>query len=136
VDVTGIEPVTPCLQSKQGTTMWWILLTFTYVINHHSSNKIIVLGPADLPELARVTGQAMTLHEIRPAGSGEAILRVSARQESFWKHWSWLVESSGFRGIPTSCTGCSGGNRRNCQRAWTGARVNQGNVGHRLEAGL
>ena len=36
----------------------------------------------------------------------------------------------------TSCTGCSGGNRRNCQRAWTGARVNQGNVGHRLEAGL
>jgi hypothetical protein len=32
VDVTGIEPVTPCLQSKQGSTMWLILLAFTYVM--------------------------------------------------------------------------------------------------------
>jgi hypothetical protein len=24
--------------------------------NHHSSDKIIVVGPSDLPELARVTG--------------------------------------------------------------------------------
>ena len=31
VDVTGIEPVTPCLQSKQGNIMWLILLAFTYV---------------------------------------------------------------------------------------------------------
>jgi len=30
--------------------------------NHPSSDKIIVVGPADLPELARVTGQAMMLH--------------------------------------------------------------------------
>jgi len=32
VDVTGIEPVIPCLQSNQGSTMWLILLAFTYVI--------------------------------------------------------------------------------------------------------
>ncbi len=32
VDVTGIEPVTPCLQSKPGNTMWLILLAFTYVM--------------------------------------------------------------------------------------------------------
>ena len=34
VDVTGIEPVTPCLQSKQESTMWLILLAFTYVTQH------------------------------------------------------------------------------------------------------
>ena len=32
VDVTGIEPVTPCLQSKYGNTMWLLLLAFTYVM--------------------------------------------------------------------------------------------------------
>jgi hypothetical protein len=31
VDVTGIEPVTPCLQNKPGSTIWLILLAFTYV---------------------------------------------------------------------------------------------------------
>jgi hypothetical protein len=31
--------------------------------NHDSSDQIIVVGPADLPELARVTGQAMMLHD-------------------------------------------------------------------------
>src|ERR1700723_1128248 len=31
--------------------------------NHRSPDKIIVVGPADLPELARVTGQAMMLHD-------------------------------------------------------------------------
>jgi hypothetical protein len=31
VDVRGIEPLTPCLQSKPGNTMWLILLAFTYV---------------------------------------------------------------------------------------------------------
>ena len=30
--------------------------------NRHSSNKIIVVRPADLPEQARITGQAMMLH--------------------------------------------------------------------------
>jgi hypothetical protein len=30
--VTGIEPVTPCLQSKLGNTRWLILLAFTYVM--------------------------------------------------------------------------------------------------------
>ena len=32
VDVTGFEPATPCLQSKPGSTMWLILLAFTYVM--------------------------------------------------------------------------------------------------------
>ena len=32
VDVTGIEPVTPCLQRKFRKVMWLILLAFTYVI--------------------------------------------------------------------------------------------------------
>jgi hypothetical protein len=31
VDVTVIEPVTPCLQNKPGNIMWLILLAFTYV---------------------------------------------------------------------------------------------------------
>src|SRR5271163_2077311 len=31
--------------------------------NRHSSDKIFVVGPADLPELARVTGRAMMLHD-------------------------------------------------------------------------
>jgi hypothetical protein len=31
--------------------------------NHHSSDKIIVVRPAELPELARVAGQAMMLHD-------------------------------------------------------------------------
>jgi hypothetical protein len=32
VDVTGIEPVTPCLQSKCRNTMWLYRLAFTYVM--------------------------------------------------------------------------------------------------------
>jgi hypothetical protein len=32
VDVTGIEPVTPCLQSNPGNIMRLILLAFTYVM--------------------------------------------------------------------------------------------------------
>jgi len=32
VDVTGIEPVAPCFQSKPGNIMWLILLAFTYVM--------------------------------------------------------------------------------------------------------
>jgi len=32
VDVTGIEPVTPCLQSNPRNIMWLILLAFTYVM--------------------------------------------------------------------------------------------------------
>src|SRR6202041_239613 len=31
--------------------------------NHHSPDKIVVVGPADFPELARVPGQAMMLHD-------------------------------------------------------------------------
>ncbi len=49
-------------------------LTFTVVValtftghtearSHHPSDKIVVVGPADLPELARATGQAMMLHD-------------------------------------------------------------------------
>ena len=29
---------------------------YAHARNHHSSDKIIVVGPSDLPELARVTG--------------------------------------------------------------------------------
>jgi hypothetical protein len=32
VDVAGIEPATPCLQSIARNTMWLILLAFTYVM--------------------------------------------------------------------------------------------------------
>jgi len=32
VDVTGIEPVTPCLQNKPENIMWLILLAFTYIM--------------------------------------------------------------------------------------------------------
>jgi hypothetical protein len=32
VDVTGIEPVTPCLQSKCENAMWLYRLAFTYVM--------------------------------------------------------------------------------------------------------
>ena len=41
-------------------------LTFTgyaQARNYHSSDKIIVVRPAELPELARVAGQAMMLHD-------------------------------------------------------------------------
>jgi hypothetical protein len=34
VEVTGIEPVTPCFQSRFNETMWLFLLTFTYVVVH------------------------------------------------------------------------------------------------------
>jgi len=40
---------------------------------NHPSNKIIVVRPADLPELARVTGQAMLLHE---TGDGRTLLYI------------------------------------------------------------
>src|ERR1700751_1606168 len=40
---------------------------------NHPSNKIIVVRPADLPELARVPGQAMLLHE---TGDGRTLLYV------------------------------------------------------------
>jgi len=30
-DAIETEPVTPCLQNKQGNIMWLILLAFTYV---------------------------------------------------------------------------------------------------------
>jgi len=32
VDVTGIEPVTPCLQMRTENTMWLSFLAFTYVV--------------------------------------------------------------------------------------------------------
>jgi len=40
---------------------------------NHPSNKIIVVSPAELPELARVTGQAMLLHE---TGDGSTLLYI------------------------------------------------------------
>ena len=41
--------------------------------NHHSSDKVIVVRPADLPESARVTGQAMMLHDTM---DGRALLYI------------------------------------------------------------
>jgi hypothetical protein len=32
VDVAGIEPATPCLQSKLKNAMWFYRLAFTYVM--------------------------------------------------------------------------------------------------------
>ena len=40
---------------------------------NHPSSKIIVVRPADLPELARIPGQAMLLHE---TGDGRTLLYV------------------------------------------------------------
>ncbi|HEY4950157.1 MAG TPA: hypothetical protein VIH88_07485 [Candidatus Acidoferrales bacterium] len=45
--------------------------------NHRSSDKIIVVGPADLPELARVTGQAMMLHDTM---DGRTLLYIEQNQ--------------------------------------------------------
>jgi len=54
--------------------IWIAQLTLTAVValiftghaearNHHSSDKIIVVRPGDLPELARMAGQAIVLHD-------------------------------------------------------------------------
>jgi hypothetical protein len=54
--------------------IWIAQLTLTAVValiftghaearNHHSSDKIIAVRPGDLPELARMTGQAIMLHD-------------------------------------------------------------------------
>jgi hypothetical protein len=45
--------------------------------NHDSSHKIIVVGPAELPELARVTGQAMMLHDTM---DGRTLLYIEQNQ--------------------------------------------------------
>jgi hypothetical protein len=45
--------------------------------NHDSSHKIIVVGPADHPELARVTGQAMMLHDTM---DGRTLLYIEQNQ--------------------------------------------------------
>ena len=34
VDVAGLEPATPCLQSKFRNAMWLFRLAFTYVLEH------------------------------------------------------------------------------------------------------
>jgi hypothetical protein len=54
------------IRIEQLTLTAVIALIFTghaEALSHRSSDKIIVVGPADLPELARVTGQAMMLHD-------------------------------------------------------------------------
>jgi hypothetical protein len=45
VDVTGIEPVTPCLQSNPRNIMWLILLAFTYVMQHGFSGCLELIVP-------------------------------------------------------------------------------------------
>jgi hypothetical protein len=49
VDVTGIEPVTPCLQSKCGNTMWLHRLAFTYVLYHGFAWCLAVIVPILFP---------------------------------------------------------------------------------------
>jgi len=41
----------------------FLLAGYAQARNHRPSDKVIVVGPADLPELARITGQAMLLHD-------------------------------------------------------------------------
>ena len=64
--------------------IWIAQLTLTAVValiftghaearNRHSSDKVIVVRPADLPESARVTGQAMMLHDTM---DGRALLYI------------------------------------------------------------
>jgi hypothetical protein len=48
-------------------------LTGTAEARNHPSNKIILVRPTELPELARVAGQAMLLHE---AGDGRTLLYI------------------------------------------------------------
>jgi len=48
-------------------------LTGTAEARNHSSNKIILVRPTELPELARVAGQAMLLHE---TGDGRTLLYI------------------------------------------------------------
>ena len=50
-----------------------LTLTAYAEAKNHPSNKIIVVRPADLPELARVPGQAMLLHK---TGDGRTLLYV------------------------------------------------------------
>ena len=49
VDVTGIEPVTPCLQSKCGNTMWLYRLAFTYVTYHGFGCCLAIIVPNLFP---------------------------------------------------------------------------------------
>jgi len=48
-------------------------LTGTAEARNHPSNKIILVRPAELPELARVAGQALLLHE---TGDGRTLLYI------------------------------------------------------------
>ncbi len=49
VDVAGIEPATPCLQSKCGNTMWLHRLAFTYVLHHGFAWCLAVIVPILFP---------------------------------------------------------------------------------------
>ncbi len=49
VDVTGIEPATPCLQSNCENTMWLHRLAFTYVLHHGFACCLAVIVPILFP---------------------------------------------------------------------------------------
>ena len=55
VDVTGIEPVTPCLQSKLESAMSLSRLAFTYVVLPGLSRCLAGFVPEVAPEFARNT---------------------------------------------------------------------------------
>jgi hypothetical protein len=50
-----------------------LILTGNAEARNHPSNKIILVRPTELPELARVAGQAMLLHE---TGDGRTLLYI------------------------------------------------------------
>ena len=53
VDVTGIEPATPCLQSKCGNAMWLLRLAFTYVLHDGFAWCLAVIVPNLFPTFGR-----------------------------------------------------------------------------------
>ncbi len=61
VDVTGIEPATPCLQSKLQNAMWLYRLAFTYVLHDGFRWYSAVVVPILFPLLCRKIGCLIAL---------------------------------------------------------------------------
>jgi hypothetical protein len=59
VDVTGIEPVTPRLQSKLKNVMWLILLAFTYVMEHGLRGCLELIVPILFPSFPTLRRYAL-----------------------------------------------------------------------------
>jgi hypothetical protein len=74
VDVTGIEPATPCLQSKCENTIWLHRLAFTYVLHYGFAWCLAVIVPILFPFSENKTIEpgldryAATTHRLTAAG--------------------------------------------------------------------